>query len=271
MTWKIALPMYNVSPAVQRGYEDWANALAASVGAVAELERSADLSAVWQRHDLLLGQTCGYPYMTRLRGQVALVATPCFDFSGCAGSDYSSVIVVSEGGGINALADARGRIAAVNDAHSNSGMNVLRHAVAPLASEGGFFSDVRWSGSHAASLRMVREGAADIAAIDCVTYGYIEQEDPASLRGLRVLRYSVSSPGLPLIASKAVPEALVARLRAALLDPDERLLERMRILRIRSYEYRPEADYGAILNIENEARIAGYPALPPKWCGMRRG
>ena len=261
MTWKIALPMYNVSPAVRRGYEAWAGALAASVGEEAELERSADLPAVWQRSDLLLGQTCGYPYMTRLRGQVALVATPCFDFAGCVGSDYSSVIVVREGGGIAALADARGRIAAANDPHSNSGMNVLRHAVAPLAREGRFFGEVKWSGSHAASLRMVREGAADIAAIDCVTYGYIEQGDSASLHGLRVLRYSVSSPGLPLIASSSVPEVLVTRLRTALLDPDERLLDAMRGLRIGGYEYRAEADYEAILNIENEARIAGYPVL----------
>lgn len=261
MTWKIALPMYNVSPAVQRGYEAWADALALGIGEEVVLERSNDLPAVWQRSDLLLGQTCGYPYVTRLRGQVALVATPCFDFAGCVGSDYSSLIVVREGSGIAALADACGGIAAVNDPHSNSGMNVLRHAVAPLAIEGRFFNEVKWSGSHAASLRMVREGVADIAAIDCVTYGYIEQEDPASLRGLKALQYSVSSPGLPLIASSDVPEALVARLRAALLDPDQRLLEAMRALRIRSCEYRPETDYDAILSIENEARIAGYPAL----------
>jgi ABC-type phosphate/phosphonate transport system substrate-binding protein len=261
MTWKIALPMYNVSPAVQRGYEALAGALAARIGEEFSLERSADLRAVWQRRDLLLGQTCGYPYMTLLRDEVVLVATPCFDFAGCDDSDYSSVIVVREGGGVETLADARGGIAAVNDPHSNSGMNVLRHAVAPLAREGRFFNEVRWSGSHAASLRMVREGSADIAAIDCVTYGYIEQEDPASLRGLRILRYSVSSPGLPLIASRAVPEALVKRLRAVLLDPDEGVLEAMRALRIRACEYRPEVEYQAILSIEDAALRAGYPVL----------
>jgi ABC-type phosphate/phosphonate transport system substrate-binding protein len=261
MIWKAALPMYNLSARLARGYEDLLTALAEEAGQVLVLGSPSDLAVFWRRPDLLLSQTCGYPYMTQLRGHVTLLATPCYDFAGCSGSDYSSVIVVRDGGGIEALADAAGRTAAVNDAHSNSGMNVLRHAVAPLARGGRFFGDVIWSGSHAASVRMVRDGVADVAAIDCVTYAYLAREAPDAVTGLEVLGYSALSPGLPWIAGGGVSQELVLRLRDALLRPSARLLERMRALDIAGFEHRTDADYASILAIENEAHNAGYPEL----------
>lgn len=261
MTWTAALPMYNLSARLARGHEALLNVLAEEVGQAIVLASPADLPAFWRRPDVLISQTCGYPYMTGLRGMVTLLATPCYDFSGCSGSDYSSVIVVRDGRGIGVLADAAGRTVAVNDVHSNSGMNVLRHAVAPLARDGRFFGAAIQSGSHAASVRMVREGVADIAAIDCVTYGYLAQEDPQAVEGLKVLVYSARSPGLPLIAGGGVPQDLVLRLRDALLRPSARLLELMRALRILAFEYRGDDDYARILELEAETRAAGYPEL----------
>jgi ABC-type phosphate/phosphonate transport system substrate-binding protein len=140
-------------------------------------------------------------------------------------------------------------------------MNVLRHAVAPLAREGRFFGAVKWSGSHVASLRMVREGAADIAAIDCVTYAYLREDDPASAEGLSVLAYSAPSPGLPLIASSAAPPELLDRLRRALLEPGQRLSGAMRPLHIRAFRHRGETDYARIVKLEEDARTLGYPDL----------
>ncbi|HEX8403261.1 MAG TPA: PhnD/SsuA/transferrin family substrate-binding protein [Duganella sp.] len=261
MIWKAALPMYNLSDRLALAHQALLTALAEEAGQAIDLESPSDLPDFWRREDVLISQTCGYPYMTQLRGRVMLVATPCYDFAGCSGSDYSSVIVVRDGGGIDALADAAGTTAAFNDPHSNSGMNVLRHAVAPLARGGRFFGAVIQSGSHAASVRMVRDGTADIAAIDCVTYGYLAQENPEAVAGLRVQGRSAPSPGLPLIAGGGVPEEVVLRLRDALLRPSTRLLERMRALRIVAFEYRTDADYGRILELEADARAAGYPKL----------
>ncbi|MBP1203443.1 ABC-type phosphate/phosphonate transport system substrate-binding protein [Duganella sp. 1411] len=261
MTWIAALPMYNVSARLGRAYEALLVTLAEEAGQVVALEAPADLPLFWRRRDLLLSQTCGYPYMTRLRGEVTLVATPCYDFAGCSGSDYSSVFVVRDGADVDVLADAMGLVAAVNDLHSNSGMNVLRHAVAPLARGGRFFSKVVVSGSHAASVRMVREGAADIAAVDCVTWGYLAREDPEAVKGLKVLGYSVSSPGLPLIAGGGVEEELVLRMRDALLRPTSRLRGLMDVLSISAFEYRDDTDYARILAIEAEAGAAAYPVI----------
>lgn len=263
MTWKAALPMYNVSARMTRAYEALLDALLAQAGLgdAVELVREAPLPDFWRRPDMLLSQTCGYPYITSLAADAALLATPCFDVPGCHGSDYASVIVARAGARLSTLADARALVAAANDAQSNSGMNVLRHAVAPLARDGRFFSMVKWSGSHAASLRMVREGAADIAAIDCVTYAYLRQEDPASVAGLCVFAQSAPSPGLPFIGARAAPEDWLRRLQAALLAPDARLLATMAPLRIRRFRHCDAREYARIGQLEQQARDLAYPEL----------
>lgn len=259
----VSLPMYNVTPRLQREYEALLARLLADAGLAAQatLLRDAALPQLWQRPDLLLGQTCGYPYVAQLRDVVSLIATPCFDFAGCDGSDYSSVIVTRAVDGIASLAQARGLTAALNDRHSNSGMNMLRHAVAPLAREGRFFGAVKWTGAHVASLRAVREGEADIAAIDCVTFGYLRAEVPDALQGIRVLQYSAASPGLPLVAARGVSPAWQERLRGALLSPSAQLRAHMDALRIKGFEHRTDQDYQRISRLEAEAVRAGYPSL----------
>ncbi|MYM66735.1 PhnD/SsuA/transferrin family substrate-binding protein [Pseudoduganella sp. FT55W] len=263
MSWTVSLPMYNVSPRLQREYEALLACVLSDAGVSDEVQLLAEpeLPALWRRPDLLLGQTCGYPYVSFLRSVASLLATPCFDFAGCDGSDYTSVIVTRAVDGVGSLVEARGLTAAANDQHSNSGMNVLRHAVAPLARDGRFFGKVKWTGAHVASLRAVREGEADIAAIDCVTFGYLREASPYSIAGIKVLQYSASSPGLPLVTSRDVSEPLQARLRAALLTPSPQLRKHMAALHIKAFQHRPDADYNRIQHLEAEARAAGYPVL----------
>ena len=263
MSWKMALPMYNASPRLRAGYEVLLAALMAQAGleGVGELVREPVLPDFWQRSDLLCAQTCGYPYLRLLAGRATLVATPCYDVPGCAGSDYASAIVVRADDDIRTLADARGRVAAANDAHSNSGMNALRHALAPLARDGRFFERVMWSGSHAASLALVRDGVADIAAIDCVTFAYLGEEDPAAVAGLAVLDWSAPVPGLPLIAGSAVPGTWVRRLRAALLAPGPRLQAALAPLRIAGFRHVDDAAYARVARLEEAAQALGYPEL----------
>lgn len=263
MSWTVALPMYNVSPRLRDGYEAFAAALLLQAGLDSEttLVRDVPLPGYWKHPGLLLSQTCGYPYVTSLQDDVTLLATPCYDVPGCDGSDYRSALVVREDSGIATLADARGCVAAVNEGHSNSGMNLLRHAVAPLACDGRFFGAVEWSGSHAASVAMVRAGAADIAAIDCITWAYLCQERPADVAGLAVLGYTTAAPGLPLVAGADVPAASVERLRTALLAPDAALLATLAPLRVRAFEYRGDEAYDRIAQLEDEARALGYPLL----------
>ncbi|MEW7849904.1 PhnD/SsuA/transferrin family substrate-binding protein [Massilia aurea] len=258
--------MYNVSERIRAGYEAWFKALLAELRAggftdPVELVREPTLPDYFQRADVLLGQTCGYPYLTGLRNHVRLVATPAYDFPGCIGTDYASAIVVRADSGIATLEDARGRIAAANDIDSNSGMNALRHAVAPLARAGRFFSHVCWTGSHRASLGLVRTGEADLAAIDCVTLGYLKQAYPDEVDGLTVLGYTAPSPGLPLVAGLSVPPALHRQLQTALLAPGVAVQAHMGALSIRHFDLLDDVSYARILSLETQALAAGYPHL----------
>jgi ABC-type phosphate/phosphonate transport system substrate-binding protein len=224
-----------------------------------------ELLTHWRRPDLLLSQTCGFPYrMLGLAKDVQLIATPVFDAQGCDGPRYRSVLVVSEAAwarGATTLAACRGLRAACNGADSHSGMNALRHAVAPLAREGRFFASVLWTGSHANTLRALANGEADVGAIDCVTLALLRDGQPEALRDIRTIGMSASAPGLPLIASRALGEQHVQALRDALDAARTADPERARTLRLRGFARLASDAYAEIEEMANEAARRGYPVL----------
>jgi ABC-type phosphate/phosphonate transport system substrate-binding protein len=257
-----ALPMYNVTPALAA---EWRALLTDVLTAVdphaAPIDPGDDLHALWRRPDLLISQTCGYPLVSALRHHVQLISTPQFDAPGCAGADYSSVLIARADASFASLDACRGARAAYNQDDSNSGMNVFRHAVAPLAKNGRFFSEVIRTGSHLGSLRVVAENRADLAAIDCVTFAFICGELPELAQQVRAIGWTAASPGLPLIAANDVPQSTVESLRTALDDALASQPARARRLRLKGFARLPLSDYARISQIENEARALGYPHL----------
>src|SRR5260370_1076242 len=115
-------------------------------------------------------------------------------------------------------ADVRGTRCAANDPGSNSGMNLLRAMIAPLAGGRRFFCTVLWSESHRESLAMIARDEADIAAIDCVTFEQLRTLEPALVAAVRVIGWSDASPGLPLVTAAGPDDRTLAALRAALAD-----------------------------------------------------
>ena len=97
-----------------------------------------------------------------------------------------------------ALAGLRGRRCVINELDSNSGMNLLRAAVAPLAEGGRFFGSVVVSGSHLRSVEMVASGEADVASIDCVSFAHFQRLYPSLVSGVRVLTLDGFEPQLAL-------------------------------------------------------------------------
>ncbi|RQS90731.1 phosphate/phosphite/phosphonate ABC transporter substrate-binding protein [Burkholderia seminalis] len=266
------LPMYNVTP---RHAALWRALLRDALDAFAQAGGPADvalpddpfddLHALWRRDDLLLSQTCGYPYrMLGLRDVVRLIATPAFDADGCDGARYSSVLVVSarvHAGGATTLAACRGLRAAFNGEDSHSGMNAFRHAVAPHAHDGRFFGAVTPFGSHVNVLRALAAGEADCASIDCVTFAYVRDALPDLLKDIRVIGTTASAPGLPFIASRALPETQVGALREALDRAVAADAERARVLRLKGFERLSPADYDTIARLAEDAAAHGYPEL----------
>jgi ABC-type phosphate/phosphonate transport system substrate-binding protein len=262
LPWVAALPMYNVSPSLEACWREWILDVLSAVEPEARVvESGSDLSAFWRRDDLLLSQTCGYPLTHDLRGAVQLVATPCFDAPGCVGPYYSSALVTHVDAPFAALESFRGSTVAFNQIDSNSGFNALRQVIAPLARGGRFFGSSLQTGSHIASLHAVAERRADLAAIDCVTMAFVRDEQPALAHAVKQIGWTQASPGLPLIASKAVPADRIAALRSALNEALAIRPERARRLRLKGFEMLSIEDYARITQLEHEAIELGYARL----------
>jgi ABC-type phosphate/phosphonate transport system substrate-binding protein len=227
------------------------------------LDRSISHDDAWLRPDLLLSQTCGYPYVTSLRGNVRLVATPCYAYPGCDGPDMRSFVIVRKDAGISSLEDLRGRTAAINGRDSNSGANLFRAAILPIARGSRFFGRVTETGGHAASIEAVAEGRADCAAIDCITYGHVKRFAADDLAEIVVLAETPSGPGLPLITRGSASDDEVALLRsaldAALIDPS--LADARDVLALTGFAVLDDSRYERLLEHERQAAALGYPAV----------
>ena len=233
------------------------------IGAPEQLTRDVPPEVLWTHPDLILAQTCGLPLATRLERQVQVVATPRYRARGCDGIDYRSAVVVRADHPASSLNDLRGGRCAVNDLASNSGMNLLRAEIAPIAQGEAFFNAVIITGSHLASANAVVHGDADVAALDCITFAHLQRWRPQLTARLRVLSWTVRSPGLPLITSLATSAAQLGDLRAVLdeVAVDPALREVRDILLLDGFGVVPAEHYRAILRLGDIARGLGYPHL----------
>ena len=241
------------------------------------LETDMPLWDVWRSPDLLLAQTCGYPLLT-LGDAVQVVATPTYDLRGCEGPLYRSLLVVAERVSAEAIGELRGLRAAVNDWDSNSGMNAFRAAIAPHAggprdgtpsdtalpaSDGRFFAEIVTTGGHMMSLAALRDGVADVAAIDCVSHGLTARHRPGLLRGTRVIGETAAIPGLPLITAAGTGQDTVAALRSALraLVASSDMAWHRAALGLTGFAVVPRETYATIGAMEDAAVALGYPRL----------
>ncbi len=255
-----ALPMYDfdwVRAATDRLWATLRDALRArGVDAPEGLTRDASLHEIWGDESLLLGQTCGYPFWTSLRGKAEILATPIYGFAGCEGPNHRSFLLAHRDDARSTLAEFRGDRAAVNGFDSNTGMNLFRAAIAPLARGKPFFADVIETGGHAFSVVAIAEGRADIAAVDCVSYALLARGASRLIAQTKIIGETCASPALPFIASRALPPATRAAAREAL-----RALPPFPELGLAGVAFLPESAYARIAEIESEAAGLGYRDL----------
>jgi ABC-type phosphate/phosphonate transport system substrate-binding protein len=231
------LPMYDW-PGVRAGNNAfWAEVARrlgeAGIEAPGVLARNPDVDAAWNDPDLLLGQTCGMPFISGDCGQARIVARPDYGLPGARGGFYRSAIIVraedaggSASGGAEAVLAQEGRCVAVNEWRSFSGHVTLRAYLAGL--RGGapdpFFGAAAISGAHVESARMVARGEADVAALDGVGWVLLRVHEPETAARLVALDMTAPAPALPFITAPrfdAVRADLVAALdgAAAALPP----------------------------------------------------
>lgn len=210
------------------------------IAAPEALDRSAELWAGWTDPGLVLGQTCGLPFRTRLHDRVQLVAALDYALPDTPPGHYRSLFL-TRAGEPGELADFATRRFAYNQPESHSGWAAPQIAAEAL----GFrFVPALETGAHRASARAVAEGRADIAAVDWITWRGIERWEPDLARSLRVIAPTGAAPGLALIAA---PGADVAALRAELAAAVSGLSPGARdILGVAGLVEIPAADYLAV-------------------------
>lgn len=204
----------------------------------------------WDSPDLLLSQTCGYPFRARLHDRVTLVGTPDYGVEGCPPGHYNSVFITRmDDPRASLLAYDHARLA-YNDGLSQSGWAAPQNHAARLGLN--LLPSLR-SGGHQASARAVADGRADIAAVDAVTWAMMQDLDPFAAQ-LRVIARTDPTPGLPYIAARGTdPAPIFAAIARAIaeLAPDDR-----RLLRLQGIVAIPAAAYLAVPNPPTPDQIA---------------
>jgi ABC-type phosphate/phosphonate transport system substrate-binding protein len=265
-----ALPMYFAPPAALQAF--WA-ALAdllrdypqvAATDIPGELKHGVDCHGQWLESDLLLSQACGYPLVTQLAGKVQLVGTFAYDAPGVDGIACRSQLICRAADPRADLLAFAGSTLAFNDTISQSGYNALRHLVAQTTSAPRpFFAAPVVTGAHYRSIEAVRSGAADMAAVDAVSWALWQQHNPQQATELRVFGQTGAYPGLPLITALQTPPAGLAALRTALrtiaTGPAHAAVRAP--LRICGFEATTLADYQRCLDMQDQAFAAGLQQL----------
>lgn len=250
-----ALQMYDW-PETRDATDRWWAGLSRHLGVDVPLSRPDDYTSPWFDDGLVFAQTCGYPFTHALKGKVKIVATPHYAADGCEGPNYCSFVFAREK---KSLADYRGTVAAVNSSDSMSGMLALKLVFAPFAEHGRFFSHAIESAGHLRSLAAVREGRADVCAIDSVCVALARRYRPHDLDGLVEIARSPSVPGLPWITHAGDTVRLREGLASAFADAD--LVEAREALLLSGHSVLGASAYDRITVLEAEMERVGGVAL----------
>jgi ABC-type phosphate/phosphonate transport system substrate-binding protein len=220
---------------------------ALGIPAPVSLDRSRPSDAVWRDAGLVLSQTCGFPFSTRLRGMVRLVGTPIYDVPGCTGAYYSSMIVVRNGLKAERLADVAGLRFAYNSLDSLSGHMAPRAAMTECRVDP---DSCQWieTGSHRLSILSLTEEVADVASIDAVCWALALRYEPQAAARLKIIETTPFRPGLPFITAVERDDEGLRSLRTAVKEAlsDPATHAARRLLHIAGLGSLDEWDYGLI-------------------------
>ncbi len=174
-----------------------------------KLTRGEPLDKILTSPDLLVSQTCGFDIAEDLPVPLAVVGS--FSYGNPHGT-YTSFLVTHEKAEIRSLADLARKTFVANDPRSFSGFHVMRQLFADPSKT---FRQIYWSGSHLESLKFLQARAADLAAIDSVTYSLLRKFAPHYLKKTRLIFETEPVPAPPLVTSAARSKEEVAAIRAA--------------------------------------------------------
>lgn len=171
-----------------------------------KLDRDTHPAALWSKPELILGQTCGWPYANYLKEQVTPFARFHYDLPDCPAGDYNSVYIGHDDDDFDHLESAQAfefvEKIAMNSDDSQSGFHVFSEITGKPAEDSIAKEKRVVTGAHRNSISAVTNGDANIAAIDAVAFELAKHYEPEAISRIVVLRNSKPNPSLPLITSK---------------------------------------------------------------------
>jgi phosphonate transport system substrate-binding protein len=190
------------------------------------------------------------------RADAQAVALEC-DKDGTQG--YHSLIISKKGSGINTMEQAKGHLFAFNDPNSTSGYlvpMVLFKRDLNVDPEK-YFKEVKWSGSHGASILGVKNGTIEVASTNDVDLNRMAEKGQVSLDEFNILWKSEIIPGSPMCVRKDLPESFKAAFTGALMmfNANKAGLEK---LQIGGYASANDSNYDVIRYLEKlKAELKG--------------
>jgi phosphonate transport system substrate-binding protein len=181
----------------------------------------------WQERERLFdaGQVgivwiCGLPYVTKADSpgaDIELLAAPVMSDSRYDGRPiYFSDVVVHMDCHFRRFSDLKGTSWCYNEPNSHSGYNAVKYHLANLGEKNGFFGRVTESGSHMASLDLIKRREVDASAIDSIVLGIELRNHPELRSAVRVIETIGPSPIPPLATSLRLQAGTRDKLRKAL-------------------------------------------------------
>lgn len=159
------------------------------------LNRHTPLIEQWANLGLLLSQCCGPDLFTPQAQELVPIARPVFSDLDCSPGQYFSYIVSASHQTRRHDLNDSGRFV-INSASSRSGCAALFEWA---TANGMGCNQVVISGSHASSLESLRNGTADMAAIDAHSWPLLNS------RGITIIGRSKEAPTPPFVMHQRSP------------------------------------------------------------------
>ncbi len=136
---------------------------------------------------------------------------------------YTGIIITKKGSGITSMDQAKGKTFAFTDPNSTSGYLVpnVMFARDMQIDPNKFFKQVKFSGSHGASILAVKNGSVQVAATNNIDLDRMIEKGAVSLDDFNIIKTSDMIPGAPIAVRKDLPESLKVAIAGSLLKINE--------------------------------------------------
>lgn len=216
--------MYSVTASVRADWKQllgWALARAGLAWNVIDYDAPAPLSALWARDDLGLAMMCGLPFSLRTP-RPTLVAAPLPSPARYGGRPvYFTDIVVRTDSAFETIEDTFGGIVGYTLADSMSGGVALRNHLAPFRAARGarLYRGAVGGLIHARGvIEALVEGRIDVGPLDSYYHDLLRRHEPALAQKVRIVDSTQAMPIPPLVATSALTDDALARIRHALQE-----------------------------------------------------